>query len=59
MSKYIPPYNSKITGKEKKIVIVSHGFGTSKMANTTQLLMDIWPAKGVGVTSFLAKKSSK
>ena len=49
MSKYIPPYNSKITGKEKKIVIVSHGFGISKMANTTQLLMDIWPAKGVDV----------
>lgn len=52
MSKYIPPYNSKITGKEKKIVIVSHGFGTSKMANTTQLLMDIWPAKGVGVIAY-------
>ena len=38
MKKYIPPHESIINGDEKIVVVVSHGFGSSKGSPTVKTL---------------------
>ncbi len=42
----------EIKGKEEKICIVSHGFGSSKESPTAQMLLKELPKQGIGVVAF-------
>jgi len=50
--KYNIPYTSSIEGNEKKIVIVIHGFGSSKESPTAQMMLTGLPAYGIGAVAF-------
>ena len=52
MSIYIPPYKSIIQGNEKKVVVVSHGFGSSKSSPTVKTLMRVMPEAGIGIVAY-------
>ena len=49
---YSIPYVSKINGNEKKIVIINHGFGSSKSSPIAQMLLEKMPNYKIGVISF-------
>lgn len=52
MSRFIPPYDSVIKGDEKKIVIVSHGFGSSRGCPTAETIKRVMPEAGIGVLAY-------
>ena len=49
---YMIPYICDIKDNEKKIVIVSHGFGSSKGSPTVKMLFDNLPQMGIGVVAY-------
>lgn len=51
-SSYDIPYTAEIREDHKKIVIVVHGFGSSKESPTAQMLMENLPEHGIGVIAF-------
>ena len=52
MKKYIPPHESIINGDEKIVVVVSHGFGSSKGSPTVKTLEKVMPEAGIGVMAY-------
>ena len=52
MVKFIPPYDCIIKGDEKKIVIVSHGFGSSRGSTTVETIKRVMPEVGIGVLAY-------
>lgn len=49
---YDIPCNNNITGKEKKIVIISHGFGSSKESPTAEAISDAFSKHNIGTYRF-------
>lgn len=49
---YDIPYYENIPGDPKMIVIVSHGFGSSKDSQTAQMMLNGLPESGIGAIAF-------
>lgn len=49
---YEIPYIDNLTGSENQIVLISHGFGSSKVSPTTTMLFEEMPQHNIGVVAF-------
>ena len=43
---------SKIPNNHKKIIIISHGFGSSINSPTAQMALQVFPSAGMGAVAF-------
>ena len=48
---YAIPLTHTLTGKEEKICLVTHGFGSSKNSPTARMALEQFPAHGIGVAA--------
>ena len=46
------PCDCRISGNEKKVCIIAHGFASSKQSGTAQMMLDHLPSFGVGGIAF-------
>ena len=49
---YSVAYTEAVKGTEDKIVIVIHGFGSSKESPTARMMLEGLPEKGIGAVAF-------
>lgn len=49
---YSIPYRAEIKGDEKQILLVAHGFASSKESPNVNMLMEELPKEGIGVFAF-------
>jgi len=49
---YLIPYVSEITGNENLVVVISHGFGSSKASPTAQMMLHRLSAIGIGAVAY-------